>query len=287
MANVGRRMCPSDSRVRTSTVPASRLGEREGIEVLTWPAFDGLPVEAVVTARGGGVSTGPFASLNLALHVGDEPPAVLENRRRALRTLGATLDDLVVAEQVHGASVRAISAADAGRGSRSVSDTVPASDAMVTTDPGVILAVLVADCAPVVLCDPEVGVLGCAHGGWRGTLGGVLESTIGAMGALGASTERIVAGVGPTVARLSYEVGPDVAGAATAKLGHGAPLEPSRPGHWWFDLAAAVNAVLVKAGIDGDRISMAAQPTGPDGPFYSARAEGPCGRFAALARIRS
>jgi YfiH family protein len=276
----------SDSRVRTSTVPASRLGEREGIEVLTWTALDRLPVEAVVTTRGGGVSSGPYASLNLALHVGDEPAAVLENRRRALRTLGATLDDLVVAEQVHGAGVRVISAPDAGRGSRTTADAIPATDAMVTADPGVVLAIMVADCAPVVLCDPDAGVLGCAHAGWRGTLGGVLEATIDAMGALGAATERIVAGVGPTVDGRSYEVGPDVADAATAKLGERAPLEPSRPGHWWFDLAGAIDAVLVGAGIDGGRITGVTQRTGPGGPFYSARAGGPCGRFAALARIR-
>lgn len=279
-------MCPTHRRVRTSTVPASRLGERGGIEVLTWPTFDGLPVEAVVTSRGGGVSTGPFASLNLALHVGDDPAAVMENRDRAVRALGATLDDLVVADQVHGASVRTVSAADAGRGSRSIADAVPASDALVTADPGVVLAIMVADCAPVVLCDPEAKVLGCAHAGWRGALSGVLEATIGAMKALGARSDRIVAGVGPTVGRHSYEVGSDVADAATSRLGDTAPLASSRPGHWWFDLGAAVTAVLVDAGIDRSRIAVAAEATGPDGPFYSARAEDCCGRFAALAMIR-
>jgi len=281
---IGRMPSPSPSVSTGPTAPPAGAGHR-GTPALRFEVLDGGGVEAVVTTRHGGVSSGPYESLNLALHVGDQVEAVLENRRRAAALVSAEVDQLVVAEQVHGAAVALVGAADAGRGAKAATDAVAGADALVTADPGPVLAVLVADCAPVILLDPAARVLGCVHAGWRGTVGGVLEATLGAMRSLGARPERTVAGIGPTVAADRYEVGPEVVAAVQAHLGSAEPwCRPGRADRAWFDLAGAVAACLRRAGVS--TIEAAPASTGPPGPFYSVRAEGTCGRFGLLARLR-
>jgi polyphenol oxidase len=278
-------MPPSDSS-RAGTKSPTGLVERDGLDVATWDLFDGVGLDALVTTRNGGVSEGPYASLNLALHVGDDPSWVLENRRRALALLGADLGDLVAAEQVHGARVSVVGAADRARGARSTADAVAASDGLVTTEPGLVIGILVADCAPIVLFDPEERVLGCAHAGWRGATAGVVEATIGTMEVLGARHERILAGIGPCIGPDRYEVRADVVDACAQHLGSAQPwASPASEGHWWFDLAGAVEAILRRSGVGSDHIACSPLRTGPAGPFFSARDEGRCGRFALLARI--
>jgi YfiH family protein len=286
MGNVSGRMPPSASRATTRADATGELSDRDGITLMTWGRLASCGVEAVVTGRDGGVSTGPYRSLNLGLHVGDDDGAVLENRRRALGALGAGLDQLVVADQVHGIGATVVTGVDAGRGARKAADALAATDALVTAESGVVLAVLVADCAPVVLFDPDARVLACVHAGWRGALGGVVESALGAMTGLGARTERILAGIGPAVDPDRYEVGGDVVDACLAHLGGTEPwARPGRPGHWWFDLPGVVEEVLRRAGLRDDHIAGCGRFTGPPGPFYSYRAEGTCGRFALLARV--
>ncbi len=279
-------MAPFDSRAPGTVQSPAGLVERGGMDVATFELFAAQGLDALVTTRDGGVSEGPYASLNLALHVGDDPEHVLENRRRALGLLDAGLDELVAGEQVHGVGVSVVGPADGSRGARSMADALEATDALVTSVPGIVVAVLVADCAPVVLFDPEARVLGVAHAGWRGATGGVLEATIGAMVALGARPGRIATGIGPCIGAAGYEVGRDVVDAAARHLG-GAErwTRPGRDGHWWFDLACFVEATLLGAGIEPGRIERSPLETGPPGPFFSARAEGVCGRFALLARI--
>ncbi|HEY6789537.1 MAG TPA: laccase domain-containing protein, partial [Trebonia sp.] len=130
-----------------ATPGVRRLG---GLDVLAWPAFDGLGLDAVVTTRNGGVSQGPYASLNLGFHVGDDDKAVLENRRRAAAALGADLGDMVFCNQSHGRAVAVVTATDRGRGTLSLADAIDSTDALVTTEPGVALVVMVADCVPIV-----------------------------------------------------------------------------------------------------------------------------------------
>lgn len=279
-------MTPSESRVSGGPHGPTGLVERGGADVATWGIFEGRGLEAVVTTRDGGVSEGPFASLNLALHVGDEPDRVLENRRRALSLLGAGLEELIVAEQVHGAHVSVVGAAERSRGARSTADAIGATDALVTSEGGVVVSILVADCAPVALFDPASRVLGCAHAGWRGATGGVIEATIGAMAALGARPGRVLAGIGPCVGEHAYEVGGEVLDAARRHLGAAGPwARPGRAGHFWFDLAGYLEVLLHRAGVAAGHIERSALETGPSGPFFSARAEGTCGRFGLLARI--
>ena len=274
-----------------ATSAAAGLRQRAGLPVLTWPAFDPLPVEAIVTTRHGGVSAGGCATLNLSFAVGDEAANVRENRRRAAAALGADPAHFVFAAQVHGSRAEVVSAADRGRGTLAAGDAVGPADALVTATPGTVLAILVADCVPIVLYDPAAHVLGCVHAGWRGTVARTAQAALTAMCSLGARPEDVVAGIGPSVAAGSYQVGEEVAGAARDAFGQQAqallrPAAAGGPGQWLFDLPAANRHVLRTAGVPDGQIHVAATPTGPGpGLFFSHRAERPCGRFALAARL--
>jgi purine-nucleoside/S-methyl-5'-thioadenosine phosphorylase / adenosine deaminase len=198
---------------------AAALSERAGLPVLTWPVFDALPVETVVTTRHGGVSAGRYATLNLSFAVGDEAANVRENRRRAAAALGAAPGSFVFAAQVHGSRAVVVSAADRGRGALAADDAVEPADALVTAEPGTALAILVADCVPIVLYDPAAHVLACVHAGWRGTVARVAQAALAAMGTLGTRPRDVIAGIGPSVAPGSYQVGEDVTGAARDAFG--------------------------------------------------------------------
>ncbi len=193
--------------------------------------------------RQGGVSEGLYASLNCGPGSGDDPKRVAANRARALQQLGQSPDALTTLHQVH--SARAV------RVSGAWPDAPPEADGMVTATPGVVLGVLTADCAPVLLADPQARVIGALHAGWRGTLAGVVEATVTEMAALGAKPSRVVAAVGPCIHLRSYEVGPDlVAPLLDDDPGNKAFLSPSRTGdRFLFDLAAYVMSRLERAGL--------------------------------------
>ena len=273
------------------TAPATtacQIRRRGNLDVLAWPVFDRLAVDVAVTTRHGGVSSGHYASLNLGLHVADEDQAVIENRRRAAAAFGATLDDLVFCDQAHGRSVRVVTAADRGRGAHALADAIGATDALVTGEPGIVLAVMVADCVPVVLYDPAAHVLACVHAGWRGTVARVGEAAVAAMAALGSRPRDIIAGIGPAISPAAYQVGGDVISEVERAFGAAARevLRPDGDGHAVCDLWTANRLTLRDAGVPDAQIHTAAVPTGPDpGRFYSHRAEAPCGRFALLARL--
>lgn len=289
---------PSSSPT-TAATPAGRTAEGSPLlEVVRWPALDATgAVDAVVTTRHGGVSSGPWATANLGLHVGDDPAAVVTNRSRAAASLGLPLDALVFAHQTHGAEVAVVTATDAGRGTRTESDALDGVDALVTTDGSVGLVIMVADCVPIVLVDPTAEVLGVVHAGWRGTVGGVVRATVAAMVGDGAAPERLVAGIGPSVRAEDYQVGSDVADGIVALLGDdprspsGTPVlrpDPPDPGgtpRWRCDLAGANAAALVACGVHPDNIHDTGHHSG-DGAFFSDRVARPCGRFAVVARLR-
>jgi len=272
-----------------ATTAGAGLRRQGGLDVLAWPAFDAAGVDAIVTTRRGGVSAVPYATLNLALHVGDEPADVLANRRRVAAAIGADVADFVFCEQAHGNHVTAVSAADRGRGALRRDDAVGQTDAVVTTDPGTVLAVLVADCVPIILLDPEARVLACVHAGWRGTVAGVTGAALHAMQGLGARPGRMLAAVGPAVAADRYQVGGDVAAAADRYFGGDLTgiMRPDGAGRWLFDLPAANRRVIREAGVPDRQILGSGLVTGDDpGWFFSDREARPCGRFAAVARLR-
>jgi YfiH family protein len=237
------------------------------------------------------VSTGAYGSLNLAGHVGDDPAAVTENRRRLAAALG--VDKLTVADQKHTARVAVVDGRLAGRGHDGVADAAaafPATDAMITNRPGVALTVLVADCAPVVLYDPVQGAVAVAHSGRAGTIKGVIPETINAMAAaFGSAPADLLIGIGPAIGAASYEIGATEASLVSAAFGEAGArlLTPTRPGHATFDLVAAIRAQLGAAGVkEGNVHDMAIDTRASTDDFFSDRAARPCGRFAAVAVLR-
>lgn len=238
------------------------------------------------------MSTGPYASLNLGDHVGDDHEAVLENRRRLCAAIGA--DRLTVADQQHGARVAVIDAALAGRGHDGAADAraaLPCTDAMVTCGTGIALATIVADCAPVVLYDPVLRAAGVAHCGRRGAVLGVLPATVRTMSdAFGCRPEDLLAGIGPAIGANSYEIGNAEAAQVTEAFGLAAAsaglLTPTRPGHCTFDLVAALRIQLRHAGVDDGNVhAMGVDTRTSTADFFSDRAVRPCGRFMAVALL--
>ncbi len=194
--------------------------------------------------RGGGVSGGVYASLNGGVGSRDESHLVAENRARMARALDAEPDNFITAYQVHSPDV---AIADRPWDAQ----TRPRADAIVTRTPGLLIGVTTADCGPVLLADDEARVVGAAHAGWRGALGGILESTIAAMEELGASRARIVAALGPMIRQDNYEVGADFIGAFRAAADENERFfAPSaRAGHAMFDLPGFIAMRLRRAGI--------------------------------------
>ncbi|GAA2273081.1 peptidoglycan editing factor PgeF [Actinomadura luteofluorescens] len=223
-------------------------------------------VGAGFTGRAGGVSGPPFDSLNLGGAVGDDPAAVLDNRRRAAAALGADPERTVFMRQVHGADV-----------AFATSTELPGPvDAVVTTEPGLALAVLVADCAPVLLADPAAGVVGAAHSGRPGTAAGVVPALVEAMCERGADPARMVAAIGPAACGRCYEVPArmrdEVAAAVPAAY---ATTSKGTPG---LDIRAGVAEQLASAGVAN--VTADGRCTIEDPGLYSYRREGRTGRFA-------
>ena len=194
--------------------------------------------------REGGVSAGIYQSLNTGVGSRDDRAFVFKNRARAARTLGLTYDRLATPYQVHSAKAATVTEPwEAGQG--------PKVDALVTDRPGIAIGVGTADCGPVLFADPNAQVIGAAHAGWRGALGGVLEATIEAMTALGAEIETTVAVLGPTISQANYEVGEDLIRAFDeADQDNRRFFKPSdRPGHALFDLPGYITHRLFRAGV--------------------------------------
>jgi polyphenol oxidase len=248
-----------------STRPPASVG------VLTpeWPVPDG--VRAAFTLRGGGVSAGPFDSLNLGAHVGDAAAAVAENRRRVRVQLDLPAEPTWI-EQVHGTRVVDLDA---------LPEAAPCAmaDGVVSRRTRRVCVVQVADCLPVLLAARDGSAVAAAHAGWRGLAAGVLEATVAA---LGVAPDRLQAWLGPAIGREHFEVGEEVrtafvgqdGGAVTAFAGNAR-------GRWQCDLAALARRRLAALGVTavfGGSWCTYADPA----RFFSHRRDGQCGRMAAL-----
>ncbi len=240
------------------------------LRAVDWPAPAG--VGACMSTRAGGVSVGPFARLNLGDHVGDDPAAVAENRRRFAQALGAAP---VWLRQVHGTRV-----VDAGA---VVPGEMPEADGAWTDRPGVACTVLVADCLPVLLAACNGRAVGAAHAGWRGLAAGVLELTLEAVAhAAACDAHEVVAWLGPCIGPQRFEVGADVRDAfAGSPVARFVP-SPAREGRarWMADLPGLARDRLDAAGV---RHIAGAHACTVDGAsdFFSFRRDGVTGRLAA------
>lgn len=231
------------------------------VDLIRSAALDGVPHGFL--GRRGGVSAGVHAGLNVGTGSADDAAAIEQNRARAVAAVlpGA---GLATVYQIHSAEAVLVSApvAFADR---------PRADAMATDRPGVLLGILTADCAPVLLADVAAGVVGAAHAGWKGAIGGVTDSVVAAMARLGARRDRIVAAVGPCIAQASYEVDD---GFLARFIGEDRANErffsPGRPGHAQFDLEGYVAQRLAAAGIS--RVELLGLDTyADDARFFSFR----------------
>ena len=232
-------------------------------QVLRSPVFGGI--RHGFFTRQGGVSTGPYASLNCSTRSADDPAALRENRRRVARYVGVGPDHLLGLTQVHGdRTITVATPWETGRG--------PEGDGMVTDRPGLALGVITADCAPVLFSNARGTVVGAAHAGWRGACGGIVESVVAAMGALGCAADEISAVVGPCIARDSYEVGPDMRDAARAADGAAEAFftPAARSGHFMFDLPGYCVMRLRRCGV-GQAGALGVDTLHDDARFFSHR----------------
>jgi polyphenol oxidase len=259
---------------------ASQFQTIHGLRVLVpnWPASP--QIGAVCTTRAGGVSKAPFDSLNLGRYVNDEAVAVSENRARVRALLPA---EPVWLKQVHGTRVW-----DADRAH---TDEIIEADAAVTTESNRVLTVMAADCLPVLIRGPEGKVIGAAHAGWRGLVGGVLENTVDAMQAKTGLSDggQYRAWLGPAIGPRAFEVGEEVLAAFHdhgQKQGLPVPAEAfmaidGKPGKYWANLYQLARQRLLSKGlthINGGEFCTVRDQT----DFFSHRRDGLSGRFAAF-----
>lgn len=212
----------------------------------------------------------PYASFNLGAHVGDRPAAVAANRERLAIGVGLPADRLIWMEQVHGCTVATVD------GCRS--EPVPATDALITAEPGLAVVVLVADCVPVLLADPVARVVGAVHAGRAGASSGVLPVALEAMARLGARTERMQVLLGPSACGQCYEVPAQMQAQVAARL-PGSACQ-TRRGTAGLDLRAGLWRQLAEAGVAA--IGVDPRCTIEDPALYSYRRDGITGRLAAL-----
>jgi len=229
-----------------------------------------LGVDCFVTDRAGGASAAPYDTLNLGGHVGDETSLVAENRRRVAEAAGVDDTHLIIARQVHGAQVTVVDG--------------PANeltaDGLVTDDPSLALAVLVADCVPALLIDPTSRRVGVVHAGWRGLCADVLGRAL----TLFDEPARVHVLLGPCISPASYQVGPEVAAEFRDVPD---ALTSDVEDRWRLDLRRVAVHQLTTRGVRDDAIYVTRELTDGGGRFFSDRAARPSGRFALVARRRS
>lgn len=244
-----------------------------GLPLLIADAVVQPPFRHGFTTRSGGVSGAPFESLNLGMKWGDTRDNVLENRRRVLRAAGAST--LYIASQVHGAAVVRVGAADdpAVMAKRE-------ADALCSDVAGIALAVFVADCVPVLFADPRTGAFAAAHAGWRGTVAGVVEATVGALERdYGSRPFELRVALGPAIGVCCFEVGSEVVAAFEAKLSRARErgvIVDGPDGKGRVNLRRALALILEALGVPTSAVAVSGACTkcDADGRFYSYRRSG-------------
>ena len=235
-------------------------------------------VSVLFTDRAGGVSSGPFGTLNLSDGVGDDPSAVASNRSRVLRAIAPGPHRLAWMHQVHGADVVYVSGSAAPPAGGLPGDASPRADAAYTDSPGVALGVLAADCAPVLVADPVARIAGAAHAGRHGMAAGVVPALIAAMAAAGAEVGHMHAIVGPSICGRCYEVPASMrAEIAAAVPGSACTTRAGTPG---IDVRAGLRGQL--AGLGVARVADDLRCTAESAELFSYRRDGTTGRFAGL-----
>ena len=244
--------------------------EREGVAVYSLPTFLSFGVDAFFTTRAGGVSLAPYDELNLGNHVGDNPAAVQENRARVARAAGVDPDHLIIPRQVHGSDVAEITGPSGEL----------TADALRTRLDDTALAILVADCVPLLIADAFSDQFAVVHAGWRGLAAGVIAATVQQF----PDPTTLYVAVGPHIAPSRYQVGSDVA----AHFAHvdGALRDDESPDEhprFLLNLSKVALQQLTALRVPASQVYFSPVFSSDD-PFFSDRQARPCGRFALVAR---
>ena len=213
--------------------------------------------------RKGGVSEGIYDSLNVGLGSDDEQDMIATNRQLVCQALGSEAEQLATVCQIHSADVVIVEQA--------ITEDRPHADALVTNVPRLAIGILTADCGPVLFADADAGVIGAAHAGWKGAMGGVLENTVLKMIKLGARRGNIVAALGPCISQANYEVGPEYLSTfLNADMSNNRYFILSeKEGHSMFDLTSYVVDRLLSSGINASSVNLCTYQD--EGRFYSYR----------------
>jgi polyphenol oxidase len=247
------------------------------IPILT--AWDAPQLAHGFLGRVGGVSTGPFAGLNLAYWVGDDPAQVDENWRLLRGVIGN--DPIARCHQVHGKTVRIVT--------RENLDEKPEGDGMVTAERGIMLAVASADCVPILMVDAKCAVVGAIHAGWRGVIAGIAAEGVRAMGSLGAKPREIRAALGPSIGQCCFEVDDDLAHRFAREVaGSERHARAGRPGKSHLDLRAIITDQLTRAGLPRESIANVGPCTKcASDRFFSRRADASSGLQISFIGLRA
>ena len=247
-----------------------------------FPAWNQLGVVHGFTCRSGGESDVVPGTLNMALHVGDDPEKVIRNRKKVAEALGFALENTVTCAQVHGTRVVPVTLAQAGRGAFALNDTIPETDGLITDCRNLPLMLFYADCVPVLLVDRKGPAIGVIHAGWRGSVGHIVQNAVQAMAeAYGTKPGNLSAAIGPSIGPCCYEVDERVHEKALAYQGC---FTPHGEGHYLLDLWQLNKLQLMEAGILAENILKAGVCTCHHvDQFFSHRKEkGKTGRLAAI-----
>lgn len=268
-----------------------KICRESGVEYLIALPFTatGLVRHAFSTRRGG-VSHGELSAMNIGWFVGEEAERVRENRRRLCSVIGTDLSQVVAPRQEHTANVAVVSSADCGKGAANATSSIPATDALLTNNPGVMLMACFADCVPVLFLDPGQRAVGVAHAGWRGTVAGVARKTLDRMmEEYGTKPEDCLVVIGPSIGPCCYVVDEKVINPLRE-------VEPEWPemvkecgiGQWRLDLWEANRRQLLRGGVRPEHLTVSGICTqDTQDLFYSHRGqEGKAGRFAALIGLK-
>lgn len=257
--------------------------------------FDIFPKDLFVhgiSTRHGGYSEAPFASLNLGLHVDDDPSLVWKNRTAFFEGLGLYAGTMVTCQQVHGTNVAKVTMDDRGKGAKVYSNAIAETDALITNVPHLPLLLFFADCTPILIADPVKKAIGVAHGGWKGTVGGIAIKTVIAMTeAYGCNPADMLAAVGPAIGPCCYQVGKEVADKFRETFHDMADeiLQPSdgEEEKCQLNLWRCNELQLVKAGLQAENVEVANVCTSCNNQqFFSYRADkGKTGRIGAVLSI--
>ena len=273
--------------------------DRQGPSLFMLKAWneEGTGLTAGFSGRGGGVGTAPYDSLNLALHVGDDPGDVIANRKLTAGTLGFSLEDWTCGEQVHGSEVAVIGSDERGKGSLDRESAIQDTDGLLTNIPGILLTSYYADCVPLYFWDPVHHVVGLAHAGWKGTVARIAGRMIERMSdEFGSNAGDVRTAIGPSIGQCCYEVDDKVMSKVNdlALLAPGNNMDPNLlyvdkgNGKYMLNLKEINRHIMIKAGILTDHIECTSWCTScRNDLFFSYRKDGGMtGRMASWIGMR-